>query len=760
MKTNLSNFLKPHDFTYEKTPDAWIDGVPLGNGHIGAMIWGNGNPLKITLDKTDLWEIREPLHDEKYKYSHIRELVEKKRFDEVEDIVFTLPEDDCGNIPHPTKLPLPRLEIKGMQWGKGRLRLCDAVFETADWSCFVHARKNLLVINSVNTQNISVTADYPSEAVFAEQTSFGEKDIKTILKQWGYPELEYGTSDNVEWVRQNFPFGGCYVVGWILQNGMFLLSVSSSRETDDPLKAVIDILESNSQYNNLYSEHSKWWMKFWEKSSISIPDSQMESLYYAELYKFACCVRPDGYPVSLQGVWTKDGCMPPWDGDYHLDMNIQEDYWLIYTSNHLDMGFSLYDKFSEWLPRFQKNCKEFFECEGAWARCSIGIDGTEIANNKQIGYSALMCCQSHLAWVAHHYWLHYKYSMDKTFLKEKAVPFMKSCWQLYDHVLEKGEDGKLHLPICQSPEYNEMTPDAWQKDASHDRALIQFLCESLIEADDILGNIDPQYNQYKEMLNNLYDYPGNDEFWVAEDQPYDQSHRHCCHMMALHPLGLFTPEKNTAEWDKFAKSMKTLIRMGPANWFGHTYPQISLLASRMGYSEMAWMMLRHYFCFIGANTLHRNVSLKNYGITLESGQTGAMTVESGFAFAAGVLEMLIQSWDGMINIFPAIPEFWANVSFSDLLAEGGIKVSAEKRSGKLLYVELESPRDCEIKLRNGFDNNSFNITGGDVIENGKIIRILSKANNKIRLEAKPETLNMIALSTDSNLFGLKKIPGF
>ena len=762
MKINLPGDLKRHDLIYEKTPEAWIDGVPLGNGHIGAMLWGNGKPLKITLDKADLWEIRELPHDrEKYKYSHIRELVEKQRFDDVEDIVFTLPADDGGDIPNPTKLPLPRLELEGLEWTCGRLRLEDAVFSTAEWNCFVHAEKNLLVINAVNPDNIDVTADYPVTKIFAEQTYFGEKEVKTILKQWGYPDLERGASGRIEWVRQNFPFGGGYVVGWTFHEGMFLLSISSSREYADPLQATIDILNANSQYDVLYAEHAQWWREFWKKSSISIPDSQMENLYYAELYKLGSCVRPDGYPVNLQGIWAKDGCMPPWSSDYHLDMNIQECCWPIYASNHLDLGFSVYEKFYQWLPRFQKNCREFFECEGAWARCSIGIDGIEIANRKRIGYSALMCCQSHLAWIAHLYWLHYRYSRDNDFLRERAVPFMKSCWQLYRQVLEKGEDGKLHLPICQSPEYNEMTPGAWQKDSSHDRALIQFLCESLIEADDILGQVDPLHCQYKEMLDNLYDYPGKDEFWVAENQPYDQSHRHTCHLMALHPLGLISPEKNREEWMKLDKSIQTMIRMGAGGWYGHTYPQISLLASRKGYPEMAWMMLRHYFCFIGANTLHRNVSLKNFGLTAEFGPSGAMTVEAGFAFAAGILEMLIQSWNGTISVFPAVPEFWTEVSFRNLLAEGGISVSAERRAGKLSYIELESPFGGEIKIHNSFADNSFNISGGELLEGGKLIRILSWPDSKIRLEANPAIITeTTSLSPEANLFGLKKTPRF
>ena len=760
----LADRLKNHDMIFEVKPLKWLNGIPMGNGNIGAMLWGDGAPLKITLDKYDIWETREVPHDLKeYKYNNIRKLVSEKKYDEIEDIVFTLPADDKGEIPNPTKLPLPRLEIEELKWNGGRLVLANALFKSSRWDCFVHATKNLLVIkgnSGDNIEKIVIKIDYPAENINADETSFGRNMLKDILKRWGYPELERGCSDGIQWVRQGFPTGGSYVIAWRFVEDMFVLTICSSRESDNPLQTTCDNLKSENSYDLLLAEHTGWWADFWNRSSITIPDKRLENLYYIEMYKLGSITRPDGYPINLQGIWTKDGCMPPWSGDYHLDMNIQESYWPVYTSNHLELGSSLYEKFYEWMPRFKKNCRDFFGCGGAWARCSVGIDGIEIANKKRIGYSALMCCQSYLPWVAHHFWLHYKYSRDKKFLKTRAVPFMKECWLLYENVLEVGDDNKLHLPVCQSPEYNECTPRAWQRDSSHDRALIQFLCEALIEADDILGNKDTDRKLYKDMLENLYDYPGDDEFWVADGQPYDHSHRHPCHLMAIHPLGLMTVEGDETEKTMIKNSFKTLIEMGSAHWAGHTFPQISLLASRTGMAEMAWNMAQQHFFYIEPNSLHRNGDPRRFGFSVYTDTP--MTLEAGFASAAAILEMLIQSWGGIIRVFPATPDFWDNCSFSKLLAEGAIEVSSEKKTGKVRWIEVTSKYGGIVKVKNVF--------GTAVIVNGiemndDILSIDTEPQKTVRIVPRKKfTEDNDSIVSNSkqqgNWFGLKKVPRF
>ena len=173
-----------------------------------------------------------------------------------------------------------------------------------------------------------------------------------------------------------------------------------------------------------------------------------KTLFYVEIYKLGCCSRPGKFPISLQGVWTKDGGLPPWAGDYHLDMNVEESYWPVYASNHLDCAQPLYERFFANLPRYKKLCYDFFGFEGAWARCEQALDGSPI-----YGWYTANFWPGNGAWLAHHFWLHWLYSHDGDFLRDRAFPFMRAFLQTYCNLLEEGPDGRLHIPLGTSPEW-------------------------------------------------------------------------------------------------------------------------------------------------------------------------------------------------------------------------------------------------------------------------------------------------------------------
>src|SRR5690606_8049821 len=142
----------------------------------------------------------------------------------------------------------------------------------------------------------------------------------------------------------------------------FLLSIVSSNDAPDPLAAAQSALASFDDAARI--AHVNWWENYWTRSYLTIPDARFEALYYIEMYKLACSSRPGGLPVTLQGLWTLDGGMPPWAGDYHLDMNVQQSYWPIYTANRLELGEPLYRAFSECIPRWQEQCQKFFGFDG------------------------------------------------------------------------------------------------------------------------------------------------------------------------------------------------------------------------------------------------------------------------------------------------------------------------------------------------------------------------------------------------------------
>ncbi|MDD5677934.1 MAG: hypothetical protein PHW60_08080 [Kiritimatiellae bacterium] len=750
------DYLDDHDLVYERAPEGWVDGVPMANGHLGAMLWGDGQPLHVTLDKYDVWETRAPEPNwDRFRYSVIRQLLRENRLVEIQDICSSLPKGSGDTVPYPTRLPLPRMAIDNLTFQGGRLRLKDATWETGRWRAFAHATRRLFVLQGLPA-DVTVRLDYAPNPG-------GKKvrQIQDLLNLWGYPPLERGTAGTTQWVRQAFPAGGEYVIAYRVRSCELLLSIQSSRDAANPLQAAVAAVENLPEYDSLHKEHAAWWRDFWGHSAIALPDARLENLYYAEIYKLGSSTRPDGYPIPLQGLWSVDGCQPPWWGDYHLDLNVQETYWPIYTSNHLDLGDALYERFFAMLPRFREDGRKFFDSEGAWARCALAIDGIPIvgakpADDKYVGWVATACSPSYLAWLSHHYWLHYRYSLDAEFLRARAQPMMKAAWQLYRDLLEEGPDGKLHLPVCHSPEYAEGTPAEWQADTSYDGALIRFLCQALMEADDVLAAHDPDRSKYAEILARLYDYPGGNELWIAKDLPLTQSHRHLSHLLAIYPLGLLTIEGTEADRLLIENSLRTLRRQGMAAWAGHTYPPMSLIAARAGKAEWAWNMLQLYFAWLTPNSLHLNGDRRNFGITLFAGT--AMTLEAGFGAAAAVMELLLQSWNGLIRVFPATPDFWPDVSFRDLLAEGAVLVSAEKKAGRVQWIEIESRKGGMVRIKNVFQGPAM-IAGQKY--SGDILEVPAKAGERIRIvPATPPAQKMEKTDRTKNWFGLKRLPRY
>ena len=118
-----------------------------------------------------------------------------------------------------------------------------------------------------------------------------------------------------------------------------------------------------------WPSHIKWWNDYWSRSSVSLPDKQLERQYYLEMYKFACVARSNTPPISLQAIWTADnGNLPPWKGDFHHDLNTQLSYWPGYTGNHLDLTAS----YTNWLWKVKEEnkrwTKQYFELP--WIKCA------------------------------------------------------------------------------------------------------------------------------------------------------------------------------------------------------------------------------------------------------------------------------------------------------------------------------------------------------------------------------------------------------
>lgn len=778
----MSEYLKQHDLVYEDAPVEWSCGIPLANGEIGALIWGDGNPLKITLDKYDTWELRTATPtDPRYNYAGLRKLVEEKRFDEARRVFMDLGRFS-GRIeePYPTRIPLPRVELYFTSCIEGfvaRLHLYDAIASGSMrsrggriyWRCFVHSAKNLIVFE----------LRYLGEARLREvKIGFEhlDKRAKEALKNWGYPAPVYGSEDGYKWLIQSFPAenaaGGGYVVVWRLlkkspSEEVLYISILSFNDSPTPLESARRIIEDavNRSVESLLESHLEFWRNFWSKSFIAIPDPRLENLFYVELYKLACCSMGK-YPCPLQGLWSQDGVLPPWSGDYHLDMNVEETYWPIYTSNHLELGKPLYEQFWKNLPRFKQMCREFFGFDGAWSRCEMALDGTPI-----YGYWTTNFWPGNGAWLAHMYWLHWLYSQDKVFLRERAYPMMKEFMKTYMNLLELWDDGRYHLPLSNSPEWGENTPEAWGSDTTCDLAFIRWLASSLLEAVNILGVEDPDAPKWRDILEKLTDYPQDENgLQIFRGQPLTHSHRHPSHLMPIHPLGVLSTEGDAGEKDLIYRSIRTLILRGTGEWAGWTFPWISIMASRVGLPNMAWHMLQTYFYFIKPNTFHVNGDYRRFGVCVFTYQP--MTLEAGFCAAAAIMEMLLQSWGGVIRVFPATPEFWRDAYFHKLRAEGAFLVTSKLKDRRVEYVIVESEAGKRCRVRNPFTENEVSVinlkTGEELILKGRDLEFDTEEGGTYLLKPKSLSLSEIDLNyivfersfNERNWFGVKKVPRF
>lgn len=766
---DIEKYLMQHDLLYEKAPLEWEMGIPLANGDMGVLLWGDGNPLKFTLDKYDTWERRFTWpKDENHNYRTLYSLIKKGKFEEAKDIFFDKP---YKVEPYPTRLPLPRMELffdKNIDDFEARLELYEASVKGKLWSnedniefeLFIHSKLNLGCLK------ISYNSFLKLKKIKVGFEHLEEK-AKNTFKKWGYSLPKKGERQGVSYFLQEIPEQGKYVVAWKCfrkdKEDIIFFDVVSSNDVKDPLEGAISLINSSYKkgFAELKDEHTIFWKRYWNKSFLSLDDSLMENLYYVEMYKLACSSMPGKYPCTLQALWTKDGVFPPWGGDYHLDMDVEETYWPIYVSNRLELGMPLYEKFFKNLPWFEEMCRRFFGFKGAHSRGSMGPEG-----QPRGGCHTWQFWPGNGAWLAHLFYLHWRYSKDRKFLKDKAYPFMRAFMKTYLHLLEKSSDGKYHLSLAVSPEWGSHTPSAFGSDTSCDLALIRFLAQALIEVCEVLAIKDSDYSSWKDVLENLTPYPQDKSgLMIYAGQSLTHSHRHHSHLMAIHPLGVLTIEDGKEARNLIYRSLRELRRRGTGEWAGWSFPWASLIASRAGESYMSWQMLKLYFNFISPNTFHTTGDPRHFG--LSHVDRNPVTLEGGFCFAAALAEMLLQNWKGIIRIFPSLPGFLANASFVNLRAEGAFLVSALRKEGKTEWVKINSEMGGACIIKNPFKGCAYLFKEGKLYEKfeGREIKFNTKIGENFLL-LPVENIGELALyvperlSREKNYFGVQKIERF
>ena len=685
-----------HGLLYAEPALVWDEAFPLGNALLGALVWGDGQPLNISLDRTDLWDLRPvpEYYSDDYRYSIMRQWEKEERYDELIALYET-----PYHRPAPTKIPAGRIEIVFPEaaFKEGRLTLHDGTAEVhfdngAVARVWIHAEETIGVIEVDNAPGAELRLNAPDFAG-EEDDSPADGFVMGALSQLGYDAPDARAGDNYLAYEQRgwgaFSFA-VHVCRRDRENGFTAAwSIASSFEQGAPAAVARQRAEAALENTAaLRASHESWWRGYWDKAWIRVPNATIERQWYLDMYKFGAAARRNAPPITLQGPWTADdGRLPPWKGDYHHDLNTQLSYWPCYSGNRLELGLGFLDWLWDNRDAARDWTRRFFEMPGLNVPMTTDLELKQIGGWRQYTHSATTA-----AWLAHHFYLHWQYSQDKEFLETRAYPWLEACAVFLEAITsERDADGQRALPLSSSPEINDNRPEAWFPSiTNYDNALIRWTFEKTAELADALNKPDAA-QRWRDALAEMPPLALAEDgaLLVAEGHPLEGSHRHFSHLMAIHPLGLIDRSQGPDQARIVAATFDELQRLGTDWWTGYSFSWLASVAARAGDGDAAADALELFArAFVLRNSFHCNGDQTGEGHSKFTYRP--FTLEGNFAYAAGLNEMLLQSHTDVIEVFPAIPDDWRDVSFTNLRAVGAFLVSARRKDGAVVLLVIES----------------------------------------------------------------------
>ncbi|MET7717545.1 glycoside hydrolase family 95-like protein [Streptomyces sp. NPDC005407] len=459
-----------------------------------------------------------------------------------------------------------------------------------------------------------------------------------------------------------------------------------SEATDQAIRSVKRTLATDT--GRLIARHRDWWHRYYRRSFLSVPDKRLQAFYLIQLYKLASATRADGPTISEWGPWFPE-VGNNWTAVW-WNLNVQIGMAPIHGSNHPEL-----DSVTGAFRRFERNLPlsvpaDYRDGKGyalghpsdwqlrAGDTYDVGIPGSDrISDNF-----------GNLTWALHHVWLSYRHSMDRAILRDVLYPILAKAIHFYVHFLHEGGDGRLHLLKTRSPEYADAA------DCTYDLSLIRWGVRTLLESARLLRIDDPRAPRWRDIAARLTPYEEDPAagIMIGKDVPLADSHRHHSHLLWLHPLRERTWDR-AGDRDVMRRSMDHWVSM-QQRWHGYSYAVASSMYSVMDAPEKALDSLTFFTdlgvvddCRMTVNTMYREG--KNFAL------------ESPLAGAQSMLDMAVQSHDGVLKVFPSVSTRWPDASVAGLRTQGAFLVDADRAAGTTRWIRIHSESGAPLTLDHG-----------------------------------------------------------
>ena len=438
----------------------------------------------------------------------------------------------------------------------------------------------------------------------------------------------------------------------------------------------------------------------------------LETLYFQYgRYMLISCSRTPGVPANLQGLWTPH-LWSPWRGNYTVNINLEENYWPAFTTNLAEMALPLDDFVQALAKNGQHTARNYYGIQRGWCsshNSDIWAMTNPVGENNEKPEWANWNMGG--AWLVTTLWERYQFTQDKEYLQKVAFPLMKGAADFcLDWLIENPkEPGQLITAPSTSPENEYVTDRGYHGMTCYggtaDLAIIRELFKSVIAACQLCGGVATA--PYEKALARLHPYTvgheGDLNEWYRDWRDYDPHHRHQSHLIGLYPGSHLTdPALQQA-------AAQTLRQKGDESTGWSTGWRINLWA-RLHEAEQAYHIYQKLLTYVSpvrGTDYSRGGTYPNLMDAHPPFQ-----IDGNFGGTAGVCEMLIQSGDHQIELLPALPAAWKDGSVSGLCARGGYELSFSWSGGKVTACTIKARQDGTVTLLFNHQQRSLNLKAG------------------------------------------------
>lgn len=757
---------------YEKPASAWTQALPIGNGTLGAMIYGKTGRETVCLNHDELWSGFPQDKSNKGSYIYFeqaRALALEGKLLEAQTMI----EERCLGAWTQAYMPLGDLILDFGKAPKPSAYRRSLDLETAvaavdytvgstrfERTMFASFPAKVVVLHftasEAGTLNFSVSMKCQMESSIytrdgllllegecpSEFNRNGEnrdivyypEDERRGIRFLGAVKVECDgtvTASSQKLAIENATTATVYFTSESSFNGWRNSPFTQGKEYKE---TCLERIRRVTDYDALLKDHIADYRRYYDRVTLDLGSDGKDNLptdkrlkmferkkkdlaLYTLLYNYGryltiSCSREGSQPSNLQGIWNQLLC-PPWNSNYTVNINTEMNYWPVLMCSMPEMNLPLVEMIKDISVSGRSTAKEHYNAPGFVCHHNVDLWRHTIPVR---GSAVFAFWPMASGWLSRHLFEHYEYTQDLAFLRDTAYPIMKAAAQFYLACLVKDKDGFLMFAPSTSPENNfrfQGKNCSVSQTSTMTMSIIKDLFLNCIRAATILNEDTAFANDLAKTSETLLPFrigsKGQLLEWYEEQEEAEPHHRHVSHLYALHPARLIDAEKTP----DLAQACRQTLELRGDDGTGWSLGWKINFWARLRDGNRALRLIDKQLRFVKSSGFNYHGGGGTYANLFDAHPP--FQIDGNFGSVSGITEMLMQSEPGIIHLLPALPQCWSSGRVTGLTAKGNIKVGIDWEDGRTTRYTLSGKGTVLVKLdgketQHCLDGNDITVT--------------------------------------------------